>query len=116
MRISDWSSDVCSSDLVVRLHADRLRLRLHLDRGIKRDVPFAVKLGLGHAVSEGRPGGEVARGTEGGLRQLFRRYDAVMETTALALVGRHDADGEKQFRSAALHEQHRTKARQKSRM
>src|SRR3546814_10101349 len=76
MSISDWSSDVCSSDLrgalrregleraaeVVRLHADRLRLRLHLDRGIKRDVPIDVKLGLGHAVSEGRPGGEVARG------------------------------------------------------
>src|SRR3546814_18938450 len=77
---------------VVRLHAARLRLRLHLDRGIKRDVPFDVKLGLGHAVSEGRPGGEVARGNEGGFRQLFRRYDAVMETPALALVGRHDAD------------------------
>src|SRR3546814_3662134 len=92
MRISDWSSDVCSSDLVVRLHADRLRLRLHLDRGIKRDVPFDVKLGLGHAVSEGRPGGEVARGNEGGFRQLFRRYDAVMETPALALVGRRSKE------------------------
>src|SRR3546814_16403665 len=78
-----------------------MRLRLHLDRGIKRDVPFDVKLGLGHAVSDGRPGGEVARGNEGGFRQLFRRYDAVMETPALALVGRHDAAVEQQFRSAA---------------
>src|SRR3546814_2356346 len=47
MRISDWSSDVCSSDL------------------------------------------------------------AVMETPALALVGRHDAAGEQQFRSAALPDQTR---------
>src|SRR3546814_2384840 len=76
MGISDWSSDVCSSD-------------------------------LGQAVSEGRPGGEVARGNEGGFRQLFRRYDAVMETPALALVGRHDAAGEQQFRSAALPDQTR---------
>src|SRR3546814_7371427 len=37
MRISDWSSDVCSSDLSLR-HLDRLRLSLEPDVGGKQRI------------------------------------------------------------------------------
>src|SRR4051812_29254803 len=42
---------------VVRRHADRLGLGLHLDRGLEADVPFLVELGLGDAMGEGRAAG-----------------------------------------------------------
>src|SRR3546814_18164205 len=40
MRISDWSSDVCSSDLSTRRSADRPRLASSLDRLARSPRPF----------------------------------------------------------------------------
>src|SRR5262249_1840131 len=44
--------------VVLGLHADRLRLRLGLDRIVDAHAPFLVDAALGHGVREGRTGGE----------------------------------------------------------
>ena len=44
-----------------RLHADRLRLRLRLDRLVDAHVPFLVQHRLGHRVRERRPRRQLAR-------------------------------------------------------
>src|SRR3546814_15497559 len=63
MRISDWSSDVCSSDLVGRLdeelhgRLDLVELRIGADRGELRD-PAAARVGAeGFEVVEEEAGG-----------------------------------------------------------
>src|SRR3546814_4115402 len=54
MRISDWSSDVCSSDLDAEQHADRVRLG---DRYAQHHLP-------------GGAGGGILRGVEFGVVEL----------------------------------------------
>src|SRR3546814_9431984 len=85
MRISDWSSDVCSSDLLHRQR--RVRLRDAADRGLVVEIFVAVPLAAGDP-----PGGAVAgdrefgqfvgdvRGLEVGLfGQHVAKADAVVE-------------------------------------
>src|SRR3546814_16786512 len=50
MRISDWSSDVCSSDLLLVQQADRVVLGIVAAEGVGADQ-------LGEAVGHVRPGG-----------------------------------------------------------
>src|SRR3546814_21124127 len=59
MRISDWSSDVCSSDLGVVSMADLVRstLRLRRDRIIVGEVRGGEALDMLKAWNTGHPGG-----------------------------------------------------------
>src|SRR3546814_16169093 len=71
MRISDWSSDVCSSDLHGDDHREGGRERREADRGEERATPAVVGEDLGIPVE----------------RQTFRR-----KQQALLLVQRHAED------------------------
>src|SRR3546814_10586010 len=44
MRISDWSSDVCSSDLIVNTFKDKLSVRWRLGSWRSHDVPWCAHL------------------------------------------------------------------------
>src|SRR5690349_12870841 len=72
---------------VAGLHADRLCLRLGLDRLVEAHRPFLVELRLGDAMGEGRsrnnPLGEVKRF----LLQSAPIDQPVEETPALAFLG-----------------------------
>src|SRR3546814_21021101 len=63
MRISDWSSDVCSSDLVESLLRGRSR-ELGLERGINQSRELARELtrdlGLGRGLGMSRQGEDMA--------------------------------------------------------
>src|SRR3546814_1745752 len=67
MRISDWSSDVCSSDLAGR--ADRIVLELRLDLGLGQHQAMVEigALGLGQ-----HDFGKPAERADGGARVLLR--------------------------------------------
>src|SRR3546814_17969941 len=67
MRISDWSSDVCSSDLTAFLHL-QVHLAEHLLVGLQPEiVDRDAALGVGHAAAEAllglRRGGADGAGT-----------------------------------------------------
>src|SRR3546814_20393752 len=67
MRISDWSSDVCSSDLTAFLHL-QVHLAEHLLVGLQPEiVDRDADLGVGHAAAEAllglRRGGAAGAGT-----------------------------------------------------
>src|SRR3546814_1267764 len=67
MRISDWSSDVCSSDLTAFLHL-QVHLAEHLLVGLQPEiVDRDADLGVGHAAAEAllglRRGGADGAGT-----------------------------------------------------
>src|SRR3546814_20578297 len=66
MRISDWSSDVCSSDLVAAIDAD-LRTVTTVD-----DTPHAVQIGAANALQAGAQ-----------MRRQWQRRNA-------RIVSRHD--------------------------
>src|SRR3546814_5455623 len=52
MRISDWSSDVCSSDLLaVGREADVLRAQEVVERDLFGDLPAALAVGLEHVLA-----------------------------------------------------------------
>src|SRR3546814_17393793 len=63
MRISDWSSDVCSSDLAGRAQAGRARARGAPPEAGRGDGPPARRGGAGEggAVQEGDGGAEAVR-------------------------------------------------------
>src|SRR3546814_3452508 len=78
MRIRDWSSDVCSSDLIQRrMH---VRQRRHVARGVVGEAEEGVEvlgvlhLPVAHLAPCSLRGGHVRRAAEG------RRYQAVVET------------------------------------
>src|SRR3546814_20169128 len=75
MRISDWSSDVCSSDLLMRPyvgHGVRLRTCMHPLQGAVGDFRiFGTGLDVAIGASHQRMG-EVADGLKLGLIGLFR--------------------------------------------
>src|SRR3546814_5789700 len=72
MRISDWSSDVCSSDLLV---VERRRLAAELHRGIDLDLDAPVGLGLDLA----RPGlDEVLVGSRGRRQEVLQAQDHLL--------------------------------------
>src|SRR3546814_19094941 len=53
MRISDWSSDVCSSDLLVDARRQEIRQRVgFIDQGFVIDVEHHAHRGLGIAVHD----------------------------------------------------------------
>src|SRR3546814_5563919 len=61
MRISDWSSDVCSSDLLVRREQDQQPPRGRADRA---DRSAAVRRFAGHAQAGRFPPGPEARAAQ----------------------------------------------------
>src|SRR5207302_472767 len=89
-----------SAPEVPRLHADRLRLRLHLDRRVETDVPFLVQHLLRHGMREGRPGGELRRNLE--RRRQRRIGNAVEKAPGEAFFGAHRAAGVEQLGGASL--------------
>src|SRR3546814_8731841 len=52
MRISDWSSDVCSSDLRLKLH--RLRFRHRIDEARMRGEVGGIEIDHAHRAARGR--------------------------------------------------------------
>src|SRR3546814_7864860 len=86
MRISDWSSDVCSSDLRKRINA-----ALSLGFGPERDDPLTERIGPGHRFLRGEihtddrrlppqpiaavPGEEISEGTARAADMLRRDLD-----------------------------------------
>src|SRR3546814_13661709 len=59
MRISDWSSDVCSSDLELPVHAVRQLVEALVDGNLVGDHLLQARRPLGGQVEEQRLGGEV---------------------------------------------------------
>src|SRR3546814_19007141 len=87
MRISDWSSDVCSSDLAVH---DPARQARHGDR---RGAAFAnAALGKGAAGEHAEPVERLGEGREGQRERGFGAIDAaaipVAPLVGQALIGR----------------------------
>src|SRR3546814_2757126 len=88
MRISDWSSDVCSSDLLIPLGAlkehrhpvvsrhDR-RIRTHrpagLDRRLVREVPAETRPRHDRLILHRKPGPGLRAGGPGGVSEMGRR-------------------------------------------
>src|SRR3546814_4504554 len=56
MRISDWSSDVCSSDLPIAAHASRYAARPDAQEPVAR--AFGLRAGDGRARNGGGDGGD----------------------------------------------------------
>src|SRR3546814_4571920 len=63
MRISDWSSDVCSSDLLRDVPFALVALNEDRD-GARVAPPFIARLGLEHTALYTDPGGAVQRALE----------------------------------------------------
>src|SRR3546814_4035674 len=84
MRISDWSSDVCSSDLDAVIHHDRVVQRIANDRQQRRDA-VQIELDLGH--------GKEAEGQRHLVEQAAKRAD-----TELPFEANPDIDGDAQHR------------------
>ena len=87
---------------ILGLHADRLRLRFGLDRFIDAHVPLLVQLRLGHAVREGRAGGQALGQPQRFGRQRVGCHQAVEKAPAFAFIGAHRAPGVQEFGCAAL--------------
>src|SRR5882672_10128455 len=87
---------------ILRLHADRLRLRLHFDRLVETCRPFLMQYFLGHAVGERRARGELLRGIERGLQHLVGLGETIEETPGEALFARHRPAGIQELGSASL--------------
>src|SRR3546814_5686292 len=90
MRISDWSSDVCSSDLGVPGDADVGR-RSRRDFGIETAIDVELELAIGRAVGKRRapdPGIETAFMADG-QRRLHRDLFVRQRNAAEAIVARH---------------------------
>src|SRR3546814_751754 len=66
MRVSDWSSDVCSSDLIGTEQANNLSLG-DRQRYIRQDRPFVIVFGDGH---DRQPAGLRLCG-QGGFRPVY---------------------------------------------
>src|SRR3546814_19868580 len=102
MRISDWSSDVCSSDLLEVVEADR---RIH--RRVEEVAHGAAGVGEGGELELGRreevdpPPGARDRVEDGAERQLRRDGEAVA-LVAQARAGDRRVDGEHQRVEAGL--------------
>src|SRR3546814_9173597 len=108
MRISDWSSDVCSSDLVAQSGSDAHRMLdswavSHIGSAITREgmheMGFAVTTALPADWRTGRFVGRVDRGggpcviliRDGRANDITRTYPTV---SAFAAAGAPDCDGE----------------------
>ena len=87
---------------VAGLHADRLGLRLGLDRLVEAHRPFLVELRLGDAVREGRAGNDAPRYLHRVRLESIGLDETVVETPALALGGAHGAAGVEQFGGTSL--------------
>src|SRR3546814_18950592 len=70
MRISDWSSDVCSSDLVAAIEQD---VRAAIAAG---DYDYALwsLIDTGHALSKAMPNGALLPGNDGRLAVLCLEF------------------------------------------
>src|SRR3546814_19878094 len=80
MRISDWSSDVCSSDLITRFTVnfpDALEL---LVRGLRSGLPISETLGVVASAIPGPVGEEFKLITE--RIKIGRTMDAALQETA----------------------------------
>src|SRR3546814_4210139 len=77
MRISDWSSDVCSSDLGESEPTDGPGNRFHCRFGGRGDLPgHALHYGVGVYRTKGRRGGDyAAAGNDGHWRSALVRGD-----------------------------------------
>src|SRR3546814_13225220 len=83
MRISDWSSDVCSSDLAVAAHgvgadleADPRGLRRHQDRAVEGEAGDQLRLRRREVLAEQRAHGvadEVRRRDAAGADEIIQR-------------------------------------------
>src|SRR3546814_1241953 len=77
MRISDWSSDVCSSDLIRRLH--------HLRRDAARRLEGGVEVPSGASAAEAGEGkafaGEALRNVSGGVDPQHEEGNAARAAT-----------------------------------
>src|SRR3546814_2069735 len=84
MRISDWSSDVCSSDLEIGAdHQHRVRAKAGFCSPV--DIPCRIARGLGWT-------GETGLGPEGvqiAAHHLTRRLSDLGRNLAARLCGRH---------------------------
>ena len=83
-------------------HAERLRLRLGLDRLVDRHRPLLVQHRLGDAVGEGRARSELARQRLRIGEQRLGCAQPVEEAPALGLLAAERAAGVQQFAGAAL--------------
>src|SRR3546814_8227672 len=92
MRISDWSSDVCSSDLLAALRNQRV-----VSTQLVLDLLLATFLDVEHLVDL-RPHGVVVLEVEGAHRadvlapELLLGHQVAPEIAALGSVGRHGQD------------------------
>jgi MFS family permease len=101
-RLSFGGEGAIGAAVIARLHADRLRLRLGLDRLIDGHVPFLMQAHLSHGVGEGRPGCKLGGKRDRVRQHGFRLDQPVEEAPALALLRRHGAAGVEELRGAAL--------------
>ncbi len=76
---------------ILRLHADRLGLRLGLDGLFETHAPFLVEHGLGHHVCERRPRRDAAGIIERFGFELIGGHDAVEEAPGEPFFGGHGA-------------------------
>src|SRR3546814_7834936 len=82
MRISDWSSDVCSSDLIEALHATGLRIVMATGDGEATANAVARRLGIDEVHGEVRPQDKL---------DLVQRLKAEGRKVAMAGDGINDA-------------------------
>src|SRR3546814_350806 len=82
MRISDWSSDVCSSDLIEALHATGLRIVMATGDGEATANAVARRLGIDEVHGEVRPQDKL---------DLVQRLKAEGHKVAMAGDGINDA-------------------------
>src|SRR3546814_4621144 len=90
MRISDWSSDVCSSDLAIGRIAGRAVMRVDADAG---EGEFGhVGLADQHGAGGGQAGdGRSHGGRRGGIAQQFRTGGGHLAGRIEEVLHRHDA-------------------------
>src|SRR3546814_17147017 len=103
MRISDWSSDVCSSDLITRAEAAQPgRRRIELMAGIEsmRGVIDAVPLCAAHPrITSAFFGAEDfaadigGRPPQGSAEVLYARSQVVLAAPAARIIATHQAAG-----------------------
>jgi hypothetical protein len=82
---------------ILRLHADRLRERLRLDRRVERHREFLMQHGLRHCMCKCRTVGELLRHCHCICFEFIRADNAIEKAPALALLRCHDAPGIEQL-------------------